>query len=203
MAPEVTQTTPSPDRGSAVGLDTSLQYLKGVGPRRAALLEKKGLRTVEDALFFVPLRHEDRTRFTPLSALQPGDVRTVTGIVAGIAPPPPGRPRVPLKVTLRDERGVAGAVFFNARYLTRVLKRRQPPILHGQVVRDYGAIALRHPDWEIVEPGDDERVHSGRLVPIYSLTEGLTMRPLRSLLWRIVEDYADTIQEVLPESVLA
>ncbi|PYM20439.1 MAG: DNA helicase RecG [Candidatus Rokuibacteriota bacterium] len=202
MAPRVTQTTASIDRGPGAGLGTPLQYLKGVGPRRAALLEKKGLATVEDALFFVPLRHEDRTRFTPLSALQPGDVRTVTGIVAGIAPPPPGRPRVPLKVTLRDERGLASAVFFNARYLTRVLKRGQRVILHGRVGRDYGAITLQHPEWEIVEPDDDERVHSGRLVPIYSLTEGLTQRPLRALLWRIVEDYAAKIPEVLPESVL-
>src|SRR5262249_30541411 len=117
MAPRVTQTTASStDRGSGAGLETSLQYLKGVGPRRAALLEKKGPTTVGAALFFVPPRHEDRTRFTPLSALQPGDVKTVTGIVAAIAPPPPGRPRAPLSVTIRDERGIATAVFFNARF---------------------------------------------------------------------------------------
>ena len=54
------------------GLATPLQFLKGVGPERAKLLARKGLETVDDALFFVPIRHEDRTRFTPLSALRLG-----------------------------------------------------------------------------------------------------------------------------------
>ena len=58
-----TRQTPAP-----VGLVTPLQYLKGVGPQRAKQLERKGLRTVEDALFFVPVRHEDRSRFTPRMA---------------------------------------------------------------------------------------------------------------------------------------
>ena len=53
-------------------LATRLQFLKGVGPQRAKQLERKGLRTVEDALFFLPLRHEDRTRLTPFAALTPG-----------------------------------------------------------------------------------------------------------------------------------
>src|SRR5438094_7076473 len=100
--PALYSTGTHPKQTATADLGTPLQFLKGVGPRRAAQLEKKGLLTVEDALFFVPSRHEDRTRLTPLSALQPGDTRTVTGIVVGVAPPPPGRPRAPLSVTLRD-----------------------------------------------------------------------------------------------------
>ena len=77
------------------GLRTPLQYVKGVGPQRAAALSRKDLRTVEDALFFVPLRHEDRTRLTPLGSLQPGTTHTCSGVIVGLSPPPPGRFRVP------------------------------------------------------------------------------------------------------------
>jgi ATP-dependent DNA helicase RecG len=182
-------------------LATPLQFVKGVGPQRAALLARKELHTVEDALFFVPLRHEDRTQLTPLARLQPGQVQTCSGVIIGLSPPPPGRPRVPFSVMLRDPSGYATASWFGARYLSRVLRRGQRLVLHGRVTRFKGAITLQHPDFEIVESDDDDRLHTGRLVPVYSMTEGLTQRPLRRLMWTMVESLAETVAEVLPEPI--
>src|SRR5438128_12059120 len=85
------------------GLRTPLQFLKGVGPERAKLLAKKELTTVEDALFFVPLRHEDRTRLTPFRALHPGQLQTCSGLIVALSPPPARRSRVPFTAMLRDE----------------------------------------------------------------------------------------------------
>jgi len=181
------------------GLRTPLQFLKGVGPERAKLLAKKELTTVEDALFFVPLRHEDRTRLTPFRALQPGQVQTCSGVIVGLSPPPPRRFRVPFTAMLRDESGYATASWFGGGYLGRVLKRGQRLVLHGKVVRYKGAINLQHPDYEIVEAGEDERLHTGRLVPVYSTTEGLHQRALRRLMWSIVEQFTDGVAEILPE----
>src|SRR5262245_1183251 len=82
----------------AVALDTPLRFLKGVGPQRAAQLERLELRTVGQALLHLPARHEDRTQLTPLGRVTPGDGRTCAGTVAGVSPPPRGRPRVPLAV---------------------------------------------------------------------------------------------------------
>jgi ATP-dependent DNA helicase RecG len=183
------------------GLATPLQYLKGVGPQRAALLAKKGLTTVEDALFFVPLRHEDRTRLTPLASLQPGQVQTCSGIIAGLSPPPPGRARVPFSVMLRDPSGYATASWFGGRYLARIFERGQRLVLHGKVSRYQGRITLQNPDYELVESGDDDRLHTGRLVPVYSTTEGLGQRALRRLLWSLVDAMADALPEILPETV--
>ena len=185
------------------GLATPLQFLRGVGPRRAALLEKKGLRTVEDALFFLPLRHEDRTRLTPLRALQPGQTATCSGTIVGLSPPPPGRTRQPFTVMLRDASGHATASWFGWRYLARALERGQRLVLHGRVARYRGAIVLQQPDWEVVEGGEDERLHTGRLVPVYSLTEGLGQRALRALMWRIVDQFASQVAEVLPDAARA
>src|SRR2546426_11294759 len=135
----------------------ALRFVKGVGPQRAGQLERKGLRTVEDALFFVPLRHEDRTRLTPFRALVPGQPATCSGVIVGVSPPPPGRFRVPFTVMLRDASGYATASWFGWRYLTRVLKRGQRLVLHGRVGRYKGAMGIQQPDYEIVENGEDER----------------------------------------------
>jgi ATP-dependent DNA helicase RecG len=186
-----------------LGLGTPLQYLKGVGPQRAALLARKDLHTVEDALFFVPLRHEDRTRLTPFRALQPGQVYTCSGVIVGVSPPPHGRSRIPLTVMLRDESGYAQASWFSAPYLARVFKRGQRLVLHGKAVRYRGAVVLQHPDYEIVEGDDDDRLHTGRLVPVYSTTEGLHQRTLRRLIWTIVESFAAQVPDPLPEPVRA
>ncbi len=74
-------------------------------------------------------------------------------------------------------------------------------MLHGRVGRFRGVITLQHPDFEIVEKDDDDRLHTGRLVPVYSTTEGLTQRPLRRLMWSLVERLAGDVPEILPEPV--
>jgi ATP-dependent DNA helicase RecG len=191
--------TPAP----AASLQTPLQFLKGVGPRRAARLAKKGLRTVEEALFFLPLRHEDRTRLTPLARLTPGQTATCAGTVAGVSPPPPGRARAPLSVLLRDPSGFATAVWFGRPWLARLLARGQRLVLHGKVDRFHGRLTIESPDWEIVESGDDERLHTGRLTPVYSTTEGLPQRWLRALMARLVEEFAGAVGETLPEPLRA
>jgi ATP-dependent DNA helicase RecG len=184
------------------GLETPLQFVKGVGPQRAALLERKGLTTVGEALFFVPLRHEDRTHLTPIRALRPGSVATIEGTIGGVSPPPPGRPRHPLKAMVRDASATIVVTWFGQRYLARTLQRGQRLVLHGKVERFGASLTLRVADFEIVEPdGEDDRLHTGRLVPVYSMTEGLTQRPLRRLMWNIVEKYGPGVPEMLPEAI--
>jgi ATP-dependent DNA helicase RecG len=182
-------------------LATPLQYVKGVGPQRAKLLDKKGLRTVEDALFFLPTRHEDRTRLTPLRALQVGEVVTCAGTIAGISPPPPGRPRAPLVLLLRDASGYGTATIFGRGWLTRVFQRGQKLVLHGRGARFKDKLTLQVQDWELAESGDDEPIHAGALVPVYSTTEGLHQRTLRSLMYQLVERYVADVVETLPEAL--
>jgi ATP-dependent DNA helicase RecG len=195
--PPVRQTrpAPTPDLGAA------LQYLKGVGPERAKLLTRKGLTTVEDALFFLPIRHEDRTRMTPLRSIQVGQVVTCAGTLAGISPPPPGRARAPLVLLLRDSSGYATATLFGRGWLTRVLQRGQRLILHGKGARFKDKVTLQVQDWELVDSDADEPIHAGALVPVYSSTEGLPQRALRALLWRLVEAHAGELAETLPETL--
>jgi ATP-dependent DNA helicase RecG len=121
-----------------------------------------------------------------------------------VSPPPRGRPRVPLQVLLRDSTGFLRAVWFNQPYLERVFKRGQRLIVHGKV-RPYGSgpLQMQVKDYELVEESPDETLHAGRLVPVYSLTQGLTQRPMRSLMRRLVDNYADLVEEPLPEALRA
>jgi ATP-dependent DNA helicase RecG len=185
----------------ASGLQAPLQFVKGIGPRRAELLARKGLLTVGDALFFVPIRHEDRTRLTPFRQLQAGDVRTCSGVIVGVSPPPP-RSRAPFTALLRDESGFAVAAFFGRRgHLARAFTRGQRLVLHGKAKPHRGQMTIQVQDWELVEASDDERRHTGRLVPIYSTTDGLPQRSLRTLMHALVEAHVGEVGEVLPERV--
>ena len=184
------------------GLDTPLQFVKGVGPQRAAHLARKELHTVADALFFVPHRHEDRTRMTPIRAAVPGAVVTIEGTVGGVSPPPPGHGRQPLQAMISDATARIIAIWWGQRWLAKTLERGQRLVLHGKVDRFHGALTLKVDDFEIVESdGEDDRLHTGRLVPVYSMTEGLTQRPLRKLMWNLVEAHAHDVAEMLPEAI--
>src|SRR5262249_27019132 len=131
LTPEQTAAEPSG------GPDTPLRFVKGIGPQRAKLLERLGLETIEDALYRLPARHADRSRLGPLRSIEPGPAQTAVGTVAGVSPPPRGRPRAPLEVLLRDGSGFLKAVWFNQAYLERVFQRGQRLVVHGKVHR-YG-----------------------------------------------------------------
>ncbi len=194
---------PAPE--AAPGTQTALADLQGVGPQRAKLLAKLDLVTIEDALVrHLPLRHEDRSQVIPLGRITVGEARTCAGTIAGISPPPRGRGRMPLVVTIRDASGFLNCAWFNQPYLGRVLKRGQRLIVHGKV-QPYGRGPLQMlvKDFELVEDEEDEPLHAGRLVPVYPLTEGLTQRPLRRLMKRLVDGWADRLEDPLPERVRA
>jgi ATP-dependent DNA helicase RecG len=188
---------------TAPGPGTALGDLPGVGPQRAKTLARLGLDTIADALVqHLPLRHEDRSRIIPLGRVSVGEARTCAGTIAGISPPPRGRPRMPLVVMIRDVSGFLSCAWFNQPYLARVFKRGQHLIVHGRV-QPYGRGPLQMlvKDYEVVEDGPDEMLHTGRLVPVYPLTEGLTQRPLRRLMKRLVDGWTDQLDDPLPERI--
>ena len=103
---------------------------------------------------------------------------------------------------IRDASGFLSCAWFNQPYLARVFKRGQFLIVHGKV-QPYGRgpLQMQVKDYELVEEGPDETLHTGRLVPVYPTTEGLTQRPLRRLMKRLVDGWADQVEDPLPSAV--
>ncbi len=185
----------------------SIQYAKGVGPKRTLLLERLGAHTVEQALWTLPWRYEDRSVITPVAELVPGATRSVCGVITRAEAT---RARVRrlsiLDVTVQDATGIVHAVFFNQPYLEDVLKEGLRVMMSGRVAAGRGGwtdVRLEATQFEVLSGGEDELLHVGRIVPIYHETKGWTSRQMRVLLQGLLAEYGADMEEVLPLSVRA
>jgi ATP-dependent DNA helicase RecG len=186
-----------------------IQYIKGVGPRRAALLAKLGIETVRDALFYLPSRYEDRSSINKIVQLSVGEVRTVTGkvIKAEVAPASPRKPRLKIfSVVISDGSGALTAKWFNQAYLGKLFKPSQRVIFYGPVKANYwgSGFEMVNPEFEIIDEEDDDSDHinTGRIVPVYGLTEGLSQRQLRSVINATLINSLSAISDPMPESII-
>ncbi len=187
-------------------LQTPIQYLKGVGPKLAKLLEKKGIRSVEDGLYFLPRCYEDRRHLKKISELRAGRKETGFGEIqlSGMVFYQKGKKRV-FEALVGDGSGVITLKWFhgNERYLKERFKKGQRLIFSGEVRWFNSQKEIHHPDVEIVE-GDIEEdyLNFKRIVPIYSETEGLSQRTLRRLMKNLVDEYADELKSPIPAEIL-
>jgi len=176
------------------------QYVKGVGPKRASLLEELGIETLEDLLYFIPKRYEDRSNLEPINSLESNSYHTILCQVVDIHEERIRNNLTLLKAKVRDNTGEAIAVWFNQRYLKNILKRGTRVYLYGNIIRKFGRVEIQNPDYEIVN--GDETIHTGRIVPVYSLTEGLSQKIVRNIIWNTLDKYLEEVKEFLPREVL-
>ncbi len=187
-------------------LSQPLQFVKGVGPRRAADLARVGLLTVEDLLLRFPLRYENRAGLTPMAALRPGQTATVVGEVLSFGIRPTRRPGFRLfEVVVRDESGAVRAVFPNQAFLKDVFRAQQQVVLFGPLEHRSGGLQFTNPEYEIVrgdaEDSDDAHVHTGRLVPIYEKIGSVTPRMQRSLMHQVLAAMPEEVDDPVPAPV--
>jgi ATP-dependent DNA helicase RecG len=196
-----------------IALDTPLQYLKGVGPRRAADLQRVGLATVEDLLYRFPIRYEDRGTFQTIASLRPAAAASVAGEVLSCGIRPTRRPRFKIfEMLVRDPTGVLRAVFFNQPFLNDVFHPHQRVILFGRLELTTHGMQMQNPQYEILKheadgdggsESDDETLHTGRIVPVYEKTGTLTTKMQRAIVHRALADLPSGIVEPLPADVRA
>jgi ATP-dependent DNA helicase RecG len=187
-------------------LSTPLRFVRGVGPKRAADLERAGLVTVEDLLLRFPLRYEDRAMMATVSALKPGQVATVAGEILSSGVRATRRPGFRLfELILRDQTGPVRAVFPNQAFLRDVFRPQQQVVLYGAVeFRGSGGLQFTNPEYEIVRDDageEDGAVHTGRIVPIYEKAGSVTPRMQRLLVHRLIADLPGDLDDPLPAAI--
>ena len=188
-------------------LSTPLQYVKGVGPRRAADLERVGLLTVEDLLLRFPLRYEDRAALLPVAKLRPGATATIVGDVVTSGIRPTRRPGFRLfELVVKDASGPVRAVFPNQSFLRDVFHPGQRVVLYGALEYRGGGLQFTNPEYEIVrgEGGgdeDDATIHTGRIVPIYEKAGSVTPRMQRSLVASLLASMPANLADPLPAAI--
>ena len=188
-------------------LNTPLIYVKGVGPARGAMLEAKGLTTVDDILLYLPLRYEDRSNLKPISGLAPGEMATVIAEVRTARVSSFKRRNLGMfEATFGDGSGsTLLAKWFHGGYLANVIVPGLRVALFGKVEFDSftGQLQIMHPEFEILSADDEDgesSLHTGRIVPIYEAAGKVTARIFRSVMKRVLESI-EPVEDLLPEGI--
>ncbi len=180
--------------------DIPVRFIKGVGPARSEILRKLDIETVEDLLYHFPRRYEDRSRFEPINKLKPGLHAAVKGEVLTSGVRRGGKMAV-YKMAFGDATGVIYALWFNQPYMGDVFKVGDKVILYGKVEK-YKDLQMANPEFEIVNDNEAETIHTGRIVPIYPLTEGISQRSMRTVVKNLLDRYIGEVEEFIPPAVM-
>ncbi len=183
-----------------VAWDSPVQFLKGVGPVRARALDRLGVATVGDLLRHYPRTYLDRTAVTPIRAARPGDEVTVQGQVLTAGERRTRRKRTLQTITVDDGTGVLFCQWFGQSYLLRQFRSGVRVLLSGRVQLHAGRKQLVHPDFELLD-ADGDRLHTGRLVPVYPLTSGIGQHWLRRLIHATLTAALPSASETLPQDL--
>ena len=189
-------------------LETTLMYLKGVGPHRASALAERGLTTVADLLSYLPFRYEDRIRFTPIAEVVPGQVVTVRAEVESSSLVRFVRRRGAMfHVRVKDSSGQLPLRFFHGAYLEKTFKPGQPLVVHGKATLDpYRPMRVEmiNPEFELLHQGDGpaDSTEVGRIVPVYEAIGSVTSRMLRRLTYSVLQQFTGDVADPLSPEIL-
>lgn len=192
-------------------LQTGMQFITGIGPKLASMLEKRDIRTVEDALYYMPLRYEDRRELVPISRLTAGQSAVFFGrIISADQVTTRGGRRV-FEAIVGDDSGTITFKWFNANatWMRRTWKVGREGVFSGEVNQFGYQREVHHPDVEWLPEGADlkgvlaaDPANFGRIVPVYPLTEGLHQKTMRRVMREVLDGFLANIESVLPESML-
>ncbi|OGW38792.1 MAG: ATP-dependent DNA helicase RecG [Nitrospirae bacterium GWC2_56_14] len=187
-------------------LQTPMRFIKGVGPKLAETLARKGIVTVEDALYLLPHRYEDRRSFIPISSLRPGETSVFFGeVLSADLVATKGGKRF-FEALVRDESGTIMCKWFryNAAFMKKAWRPGRKGVFTGEVSQYGMQREVHHPEVEWMADGDDlaammarDPGNFGRIVPVYPLTEGLNQKLMRKMMKTVVEEFADNVGDPL------
>lgn len=184
-----------------------IRFVKGVGPKRTALLQRFRIEMVEDALWTLPWRYEDRSVMTPIGELVPGAQASICGrIIRSEAKKARSRRLSILDIVVEDVTGRLQAVFFNQPFLEQLFTVGTSVMLTGRVVagaQGWVAMKMEVAQYEVLGAETEARLHVGRIVPVYHETKGWTSRQMRVLMRSLLDAHLTEAQELLPISLRA
>lgn len=176
--------------------DTQIQYLKGVGPKRASIFRKMGIMTLGDLLFHLPRAYEDRTKTIKIQEGVIGEKQSFVLEVTGS--PTVSRPRRGLsilQVPVRDSTGEAVMVWFNQDYLKKTFSPGQVYIVYGKLSFNRYQVQILNPDFKLWSPD-----HVGSVTPIYPLTDGISNNEMKKIVAQALSEINDDIKSVVPKT---
>ena len=186
-------------------LTLGIEEVKGVGAKRAAVLNEVGIHTLGDLFYYLPRRYLDRSRTLPMARAPIGQEVTLIGHVRQMHFVPGRKPRFDLVV--EDETDDIACTFFQGgRYLQRNFKEGDELAISGKVDLFQGRRQMVHPEYEFIRTNEDELLHTGGIVPLYTSSadmkeRGLRNRGFRRMMHGALEAFADQIEDGLPLAI--
>ncbi|MBN1586422.1 MAG: ATP-dependent DNA helicase RecG [Candidatus Omnitrophica bacterium] len=189
---------PAGPQAQSQPLESAVQYIKGVGPARYALLQRLGVETISDLIHYYPRRYEDRRVRGTLAEAAPGETQALRATVSSVQARRLKDGRSMLEALLSDAGGSVVAVWFNQDYLREILQRGREYFFYGKLDRHGSRVQMMAPEIEAAD-GPGAKVHMGRMVPVYPLTEDLTQRAMRQIMWNTLAQYGPQLEDWLPQ----
>jgi ATP-dependent DNA helicase RecG len=193
---------PTRSAPAAARLDTPVQFLKGIGERRAEAFERLGIRTARDLLWHIPHRYVDASTLTPLAKAELGQEVACVGRVVAKGVLPTRRGLRIFHAVLRDDSGLLECVWPGQPFLDRSITVGQTLLVSGPV-RFYHGRQMVPREYVILADaeGEADPLTSGKVLPVYPATEGLSHKVIRSLIERHLDSLIALSQDVMPENI--
>ena len=188
---------------SKINFETHLSQIRGIGPRFLTRLKKLEIETIKDLLWHFPTRYEDFSQIYKIADLQPNQQATVQGIIQEVGGRQTWRRRLFLvEAVISDDSGSVRAVWFNQPYVKNILQPGRIVNFSGKVIISQDELCFSNPAYEVIsDEFESVTKHTGRIVPIYPETKGLTSKGLRYLIKPILGNIPE-IPDIIPPKIL-
>lgn len=180
-------------------LNKDIQFIKGVGPKKALKLNKLNIFTVKDLLYYFPRHYEDRSNVKKICKLEHDEKVCVKGIVSDIRDYDAKNKMKITKIVIRDETGFLSLVFFNQGYISKVFKKNDSVIAYGKVKREGNIFEMNSPEIEFFTNAPSSTC---KLMPVYPLTYGVINKDIINTIKTIYTNEKITIKEYLPKQII-
>ena len=187
-------------------MDTPLEKIPGIGPKFQTRLKRIGLKKVEDIIFHFPHRYDDFSNIKSISEVKINAQNCILGKIREIKNSRTWKKKMILtQAIIEDKSGAIKAIWFNQPYLTNTLKKNDKVCLAGKVNLGKNEFYISSPAYEKVKTqnqGKESLIHTGRIIPRYPETEGLSSRWLRWVIKPVLEKFKNEIKEILPQELI-
>ena len=191
---------PASKARARLSLNDELTRLRGVHGQTVVRLKKLGMETVGDLIYLFPNRHNDFANILKIAQLKPGEEQTVLVTVWEASQTGTGPRRKSTQAVLGDDSGNVRAIWFNQPWMARNLRPGTEVVISGKVSIFRGQPVFESPEYELIQ-GQDELVHTGRLVPVYPSTDRLPQRTLRRVVKQALDACLDQVPDFLPDDL--
>ncbi|MCL5113605.1 MAG: ATP-dependent DNA helicase RecG [Patescibacteria group bacterium] len=185
-----------------MNLQTPIRQAGNIFTRYAGRLEKLGIKTLEDLLYYFPFRYDNYSIISKIEQVQSGEVVTIQGTVIDIKNEYTKRWKRIQKAKIEDDTGAIDVTWFNQPFILSIIKKGDNVSLSGRIGSYLGKSLLESPEYELLGlENSSQTIHTGRLVPIYSETKGVSSKWLRRQIYKILKENRQNILEYIPSSI--